>query len=114
MMYNEPTAELPEQTRNIHRALRSLVEELEAIDWYNQRVAVSKDQDLAAVMAHNRDEEIEHASMVLEWLRRKMDGWDLNLRRYLFTQADITSLEEPALLPGRTSDLGIGNLRKEG
>ena len=74
--YHEPVELLNEKTRNITRAINSLKEELEAVDWYNQRVEASSDEELKAIMAHNRDEEIEHACMTLEWLRRNMDGWD--------------------------------------
>lgn len=94
--YHEPFEELDEKTRNIARALNSLKEEIEAIDWYNQRVAVSKDKQLKEIMAHNRDEEIEHAAMTIEWLRRNMDGWDEDLKTYLFTSEPITEIEEKA------------------
>ena len=66
--YHEPVELLNEKTRNITRAINSLKEELEAVDWYNQRVEASSDEELKAIMAHNRDEEIEHACMTLEWL----------------------------------------------
>jgi hypothetical protein len=92
--YNEPFEALNEKARNISRALTSLKEEIEAIDWYNQRVEVSQDPELKAIMAHNRDEEIEHACMALEWLRRNMDGWDSELRTYLFTSVPVTQVEE--------------------
>ncbi|HCS37267.1 MAG TPA: hypothetical protein DIW48_11450, partial [Sphaerochaeta sp.] len=70
MAYSEPYDALDEKTRDISRAITSLREELEAIDWYNQRVATTNDTSLKEIMAHNRDEEIEHAVMALEWLRR--------------------------------------------
>ena len=95
-MYHEPTAELSDEARNITRALNSLKEEIEAVDWYNQRVDVATDAELADVLAHNRDEEIEHACMVLEWLRRTMPAWDRELRTYLFTSGPITAVEEGA------------------
>jgi len=91
--YHEPVEKLDEKAQNISRALNSLKEEIEAIDWYNQRVVASADQALKAIMAHNRDEEIEHAVMAIEWLRRNMDKWDDELRTYLFTQGAITELE---------------------
>jgi hypothetical protein len=72
----------------------SLKEEVEAVDWYHQRVATCSDPQLKAILAHNRDEEIEHACMTLEWLRRNMPGWDEELRTYLFSTGDITLLEE--------------------
>jgi len=112
---------LSEQAKNLHRALTSLIEELEAIDWYNQRVDVTQDQELKSVLAHNRDEEVEHACMALEWIRRQLPQFDENLRTYLFTTAPITQLEEgepggeeQEKSPGTPGDLGIGKPRKGG
>ncbi len=73
-----------------HRAITSLMEELEAVDWYNQRVDAAKDPELAAILAHNRDEEKEHAAMVLEWIRRKDPSFDKELKDFLFTDKPIT------------------------
>ncbi len=87
--YHEPVGELSQEARNFSRALNSLKEEIEAVDWYHQRVVTSGDPELAAIMAHNRDEEIEHACMTLEWLRRNMPGWDEELRHWLFKEGDI-------------------------
>src|SRR5690606_22746101 len=107
---------------NGHRAIRSLMEELEAVDWYAQRVEATDDPELAAVLAHNRDEEKEHAAMVLEWLRRRDPKLDEYLRRYLFTQGSIIGIEEahehgdePDGPSSRSSaaGLGIGSLRGE-
>lgn len=94
--YHEPVEKLDEKALNISRALNSLKEEIEAVDWYNQRVVATNDPELKAIMAHNRDEEIEHAVMAIEWLRRNMDKWDEELRTYLFTNGPITELEEGA------------------
>ncbi|MBD3381558.1 MAG: hypothetical protein GF404_05105 [candidate division Zixibacteria bacterium] len=91
--YHEPTNELSSKTKDIARALNSLKEEIEAVNWYHQRVEVTSDQHLKKVLAHNRDEEIEHACMTIEWLRRNMDGWHDELKTYLFTEKDITELE---------------------
>lgn len=91
--YHEPTELLDEKAMNIVRALQSLKEEVEAVDWYNQRVVASKDDELKAIMAHNRDEEIEHACMTLEWLRRNMSPWDEELSKYLFTDGKIVNIE---------------------
>lgn len=91
--YHESREALPEEVRGIHRAIASLKEELEAVDWYHQRVAVTADTELRAILEHNRDEEIEHAAMLLEWLRRNMPGWDHELKDYLFTSDPITELE---------------------
>ncbi len=89
MPYQEPENELSDQVRDTHRALESLKEELEAVDWYNQRVDACKDNDLKAILAHNRDEEKEHASMVLEWIRRNDPTFDKELKDYLFTVKPI-------------------------
>ncbi len=87
--YHEPIDELTDDTRDMHRAITSLMEELEAIDWYNQRVDAAKDPELAAILAHNRDEEKEHAAMVLEWIRRKDPMFDRELKDFLFTEKPI-------------------------
>jgi hypothetical protein len=87
--YHEPVDEMSDETRDMHRAITSLMEELEAIDWYNQRVDACRDKELAAILAHNRDEEKEHAAMVLEWIRRRDKVLDKELRDYLFTEASI-------------------------
>lgn len=87
--YHEPTGELSDETRDMHRAIISLMEELEAVDWYNQRVDACKDPELAAILAHNRDEEKEHAAMVLEWIRRHDPKFDGELGDYLFTEKEI-------------------------
>jgi ferritin-like protein len=93
MAYIESWEELSKEAKDIHRALESLREEIEAIDWYQQRVDLTGDDELRAVLAHNRDEEIEHAAMVLEWLRRNMDGWNHELKEYLFTTDPIAEAE---------------------
>src|SRR3954462_15120244 len=82
------------KTIDQHRAYVSLQEELEAADWYNQRVEGATDQELAAILAHNRDEEKEHAAMVLEWLRRGDPKLDEHLRTYLFTEGNLLEIEE--------------------
>ena len=87
--YHEPVEELSSATRDMHRAIVSLMEELEAIDWYNQRVDACKDEDLKSILAHNRDEEKEHAAMVPEWIRRKDPAFSVQLKDYLFTQDRI-------------------------
>ena len=87
--YHEPVEELSEETRDMHRAIISLMEELEAVDWYNQRIDVCKDKELAAILVHNRDEEKEHAAMVLEWIRRRDPKFDEELKDYLFTTDEI-------------------------
>ncbi|HWR77189.1 MAG TPA: ferritin-like domain-containing protein [Thiobacillus sp.] len=87
--YHEPIEELSAETRDMHRAIISLMEELEAVDWYNQRVDACKDPALRAILKHNRDEEKEHAAMVMEWIRRHDPRFDKELRDYLFTDKKI-------------------------
>jgi uncharacterized protein len=83
---------LSEATVDYHRAMTSLCEELEAIDWYDQRVNATSDDSLAAVLAHNRDDEKEHAAMTLEWIRRRDPAFDAELRKFLFTTEPITEV----------------------
>lgn len=92
--YHEPVADISSETRDFIRALNSLKEEIEAIDWYQQRADASNDKQLKKILLHNRNEEMEHACMALEWLRRNMDGWDKRLKTYLFTDKDIVTIEK--------------------
>lgn len=87
--YHEPYEELSDETKDMHRAIISLMEELEAVDWYNQRIDCCKDDDLKSILRHNRDEEKEHAAMVLEWIRRRDPKFDQELKDYLFTEDEI-------------------------
>lgn len=97
---------------DIHRALASLQEELEAIDYYHQRADVTHDPSLEAVLIHNRDDEMEHAVMLLEWLRRAMPGIDVQMKKFLFTSGDITTLAAGAKAPAAEGGgLGLGNLK---
>lgn len=118
--YHEPADQLPDDVKDAHRAMVSLQEEIEAVDWYNQRHAVCTNPSLARILAHNRDEEIEHAAMTLEWLRRNSPVWDTQLRTYLFTEGPITEIEEAAESGGGSGDggespdgLGIGSRKQE-
>src|SRR5262245_38580314 len=88
--FHESAQDLTPQTRDMHRAIVSLMEELEAIDWYQQRVDATTDEALRVILAHNRDEEKEHASMVLEWIRRHDPAFDMHFKKYLFTTEPIT------------------------
>ena len=118
--YHEPPGELPQETRDLHRAISSLVEELEAVDWYQMRLDATSDANLRGILLHNRNEELEHAAMLIEWLRRRLPEFDENLKTYLNTTAPIAEVEEVAM--GRTADgtedapasepdsLGIGRL----
>ena len=92
--YHEPLDKLSVATMDFHRAVVSLIEELEAVDWYNQRVEACTDAALKAILAHNRDEEIEHASMALEWIRRRNPVFDRELRKTLFKDGPITGQHE--------------------
>ena len=88
--YHEPIEKLSQAARDMHRAIMSLMEELEAVDWYNQRIEVCQDSELASILKHNRDEEKEHAAMVMEWIRRKDPAFDKELKDYLFTEKPIS------------------------
>jgi ferritin-like protein len=87
--YHEPVEELRAETRDMHRAIVSLMEELEAVDWYNQRADSCSDPELRAILEHNRDEEKEHAAMVLEWIRRRDPTFEKELRDYMFSEDPI-------------------------
>lgn len=91
--YHEPIEELSDETRDMHRAIVSLMEELEAIDWYNQRVNACGDDELKAILIHNSNEEKEHAAMVLEWIRRRDPAFSKELKEYLFTDNPIVHPE---------------------
>ncbi len=91
--YHEPIELLSEDTKNTHRAIVSLMEELEAIDWYQQRAEACSDPELSAVLTHNKNEEIEHAMMTLEWLRRKSSVFSENIATYLNSSGPITEVE---------------------
>ena len=117
-MLHEAAEKLAPATIDRHRATVSLMEELEAIDWYDQRIDAATDETLKEVLRHNRDEEKEHAAMVLEWLRRQDPVLDEQLRTYLFREGDIVAVEaasEGAEAEANDTDgsLGIGDLRKE-
>jgi len=103
--YHEPYEELSDATRNMHRAIVSVMEELEAIDWYQQRAEACTDDDLAGILRHNMEEEMEHAVMGLEWIRKNLPGFDATARRYLFGGE----------LNGGAQDasLGLGGLKEE-
>ena len=110
---------LDPETRDRHRAIASLNEELEAVDWYDQRVKAAHDDELKAILAHNRDEEKEHAAMVLEWLRRRDPALSQHLRDYLFTEVPLLQREHELEAAGGSEaaagdeSLGIGSLREE-
>lgn len=93
--YNEPYEKLSKKTKEVHRAYVSLIEEIEAMDWYQQRIDVTEDESLKKILEHNRDEEKEHASMLLEWIRRNDEAFAKELKTYLFRDGkEITTIEE--------------------
>ena len=118
---HENEQSLTPETIDRHRAIVSIMEELEAIDWYDQRVDAATDEELKGLLAHNRDEEKEHAAMMLEWLRRRDAKLNEHLRTYLFTEGPILEIEEEAEGKGGGGEgsdesagdgtLGIGSLR---
>jgi uncharacterized protein len=103
---HESEERLRPETRDMHRAIVSLMEELEAVDWYQQRVDATDDEELRAILRHNRDEEQEHAAMVLEWIRRHSPSFSGHLRAFLFTDGPITGREQA--LEGKTPSSGNG------
>lgn len=117
--FHEAEARLSPRTRDLHRALVSLQEELEAIDWYQQRVDAAEDAELREVLNHNRGEEVEHAAMVLEWIRRHDADFAAKLKIYLFTEGSLLERESAAEAAerggsesnGGRAPRGIGSLR---
>lgn len=107
--YNE--ANVSAVGRHIHRALASLQEELEAVDYYNQRAEQSDDESLKQLLLHNRNEELEHAAMLIEWLRRNMPEFDVELKKYLFAKQPLTDIEDQAGAGEKGHTLGIGALK---
>jgi uncharacterized protein len=115
---HESPEHLTPGTIDRHRAVASIMEELEAVDWYDQRVDATSDPELKVILAHNRDEEKEHAAMTLEWLRRHDAKLDEHLRTYLFTDKNILEIEHEAENGGGDGgsgdgSLGIGSLRND-
>ncbi len=112
---HESPETLGSETIDRHRATVSIMEELEAIDWYDQRAAASDDDALRKILEHNRDDEKEHTAMALEWLRRHDPTLDEQLRKYLFTDGSITAKEDGSEEGDDlgSGSLGIGSLREE-
>ena len=117
--FHESEERLSPATRDMHRAIVSLMEELEAVDWYQQRMDATQSPELREILRHNRDEEKEHAAMVLEWIRRQDPAFDTKLREYLFTEGSIVGreavLEQQASAAasnaGATARASVGSLR---
>ena len=116
--YHESESKLKPETLDNHRALTSMQEELEAADWYDQRVDAATDGDLKAILAHNRDEEKEHFAMLLEWYRRRDAKMDAHLKEYLFTTGSLIAREQATAAGGAaepsadgSGSLGIGSLK---
>jgi ferritin-like protein len=115
--YHEPVEELDDRARDMHRALVSLTEEVEAADWYAQRASRCVDADLRRILEHNLHEEIEHAAMLLEWLRRTSPDWDSRLRKVLFTSVPLgveSRASEAAPSAPNAIGLGVGALKGRG
>ncbi len=110
--YHESETKLSPAAKDQHRAVESLMEELEAVDWYSQRVEAAQDQELKEILAHNRDEEVEHAVMLLEWLRRNVPKFDEQMRERLFKTGRIAAGHADPAGPAESHDLGIGNLKQ--
>ena len=118
-----PREKLSTKTLTLHHAIVSLKEELDAVDWYRQRADDCPDAALAAVLLHNMREEMEHACMVLEWIRRNSPEFEGYLRTYLFTDAPITEVEDEAEhggggdertpYPSRDKKFTIGSMKKK-
>jgi ferritin-like protein len=117
--YHEQPEELDASTRDAHRALVSLKEEIEAVDWYQQRAACASDAELVRILEHNRREELEHAAMLLEWLRRHCSDVDARLKAVLFSDAELGN-EPPSSAPppnqgagaAKGRGLGVGSLKR--
>jgi uncharacterized protein len=119
--YHEPMELLSEETRNMHRAIVSLKEELEAVDWYQQRAEACSDDELRGVLVHNKNEEIEHAMMNLEWIRRHSEVFDANIKTYVGAKGPILAVEQKkaaeaagggsASSASTSNSLGIGSLK---
>jgi ferritin-like protein len=117
--YHESEDKLRPETMDNHRAFTSMQEELEAADWYDQRVDAATDGALKEILAHNRDEEKEHFAMLLEWYRRRDATMDAHLKEYLFTSGSLIAREQAstgehgsgAESTGASGALGIGSLK---
>jgi hypothetical protein len=120
--YHEPIELLSEETKNMHRAIVSLKEELEAVDWYQQRAEACSNEELRGVLVHNKNEEIEHAMMNLEWIRRHSDVFDANIKTYINAKGPILAVEKQQVASeggagggsgpsSASTSLGIGSLK---
>jgi ferritin-like protein len=109
--WHAPYELLRPETRDMSRAIHSLMEELEAMDWYSQRIDVTDDEALKRILAHHADEEKEHAVMLIEWIRRRDPSWDEYLRTYLITTGDIIGIEEEHTEPGTAEALSTPSAR---
>lgn len=116
--FHEDPSLLSESTKDYHRIIQSTIEELQAIDWYNQRAEAATDTAAKAIMAHNRDEEIEHACMGLEWLRRNSAVWNVMMQKFLFSNGDIVveeftaanqAIQTDSISAAQTGALKIGS-----
>ncbi len=116
--FHEDPKELSSFAKDYHRMIQSTMEELEAVDWYNQRAECATDPEAKAIMEHNRDEEIEHACMGIEWLRKNSPVWNEMLREFLFKDGDVVGSEQAMTGGGeegskpKSGTLNIGNNKK--
>lgn len=110
--YHEPPTELSSQTRDLHRAVQTIMEELEAVDWYQQRADVTENDEIKDVLIHHRNEELEHAAMMLEQLRRMDEEVDKQLRAYLFTEDDIVQTEKQKMEKKQANESLLRTLNK--
>jgi len=120
--YHEDPNQLSDFAKDYHRVIESTMEELEAVDWYNQRAECATDPEAKALMEHNRDEEIEHACMGIEWLRKNSPVWDAMLREFLFKEGSVVESEEALMgsntqtetssIQSSSTTLNIGKNRK--
>jgi ferritin-like protein len=110
--FHEDPDKLSDFTKDYHRIIQSTMEELEAVDWYNQRAEAATDPEAKAIMEHNRDEEIEHACMGLEWLRKHSPHWDAMMREFLFKEGDIVGSEAAMKEGGEAPEMPVKTIGK--
>jgi len=110
--FHEDPGELSDFAKNYHRVIQSTIEELEAVDWYNQRAEAATDAEARAIFEHNRDEEIEHACMGLEWLRKNVPHWDAMMREFLFKEGSIVGQEASMKEDGTAAEAPVRTIGK--
>jgi ferritin-like protein len=111
--FHEDEKVLSQRTKDLHRAIVSLQEELEAVDWYQQRADATADPELRRILEHNRDEEKEHAMMLLEWIRRNDVAFARMMKMHTGRAGPIVSEEEKAEASGAADAEGRAAKRDE-